>query len=227
MKISSLSTALVAGVAISLATMTVAADATTTVVCLGDSITEGVSTDEASQPYPDCLQELLGLEYLVKNSGVASATTVRLLQSFPALVKIKKANILVIMAGVNDINIWDGETGSIYGPAQTISRLTEIGYKATELEARVIYLTIWPDDDFTPAKLEAIRQINTWIVNEAGTVVGGAKGNDSAELLTGKAGATAAGLKSDLHDGSNLHLNTNGHRALAEAVAKALLPDNQ
>ena len=189
------------------------------VVCLGDSITKGVSTDPDSTPYPEQLQALLGDRYVVINSGVPSANTAGLLGGYSSLVSSRKPRVVALLAGVNDIAVWDpsDETRTMYRPEGAIQRLRELGARTTALGARTIYLTIWPDDDFTGEKRDAIVKINRWVLEKSPGETPGSMSIDNAPL-TDRAG----NLRPNFHDGSNLHLNQAGHRQLAEAVANVI-----
>ena len=193
-----------------------------TVVCLGDSITKGVSTDGGSVPYPEHAQELLGEGVRVVNLGFPSAHTAYLRQEFPRQVAPLKPAWVIVLAGVNDVNIWDGSPASLYAPQQVIGRLRELGAAAAGIGARTMYLTFWPDEDFSAARLAAVRQINTWILDAAGREIPKAVAFDAAKTITASPGAAASGALPALHDGSHLHLNADGHRRLAADVVSAL-----
>ena len=205
------------------------------VECLGDSITAGVSNDPDSIPYPDVLAQLLKDEYRVINNGVPSLHTYSLLTNFRSggaksnsdqNVVVGVADRIVVLAGVNDINLWDGEAGSLYGPAAVIERLRDLGLDAHQAGASTLYLTAWPDDDFSDKKRAAMGRINTWILSSAASEVEGASAVDLAQTLTGTPGVEATNVLAAYHDGSHLHLNAAGHRKLAEVVYTALTGRN-
>ena len=192
------------------------------VVCLGDSITKGVSTDADSAPYPECVQAILGEGFDVVNCGFASMNTAYFVQEFARQIASRKPRWVVILGGVNDVNIWDRSEDSHYAPEKVIGRLRVLGEETTKVGARPMFLTFWPDDDFPEWKLAAVRQINEWILQEAGREIPGAVALDAAKIITGSPGDRPASPADDLHDGSQLHLNAKGHRVLAVAVARAL-----
>lgn len=77
------------------------------VVCIGDSITEGIGADEGKS-YPSQLQELLGPKWEVLNCGLSGRTLLRK-GDFPywvedAFTRAKdfKPDVVVIMLGTND-----------------------------------------------------------------------------------------------------------------------------
>jgi lysophospholipase L1-like esterase len=193
------------------------------VECIGDSITAGNSTDPESKPYPEEMAALLGGTYRVINSGVPSAHTVALLERFRSTAAKNTPSKIVVLAGVNDINIWDEQSGSTYGPRAVIARLRDLGVEAYQRGATTLYLTIWPDDDFSKKKRAAIAQVNEWILTRASKEVQRATAIDLMKTMTGQPGSKAAGPLEAYHDGSHLHLNAMGHRKVAEIVAKVLL----
>ena len=97
------------------------ADSTLRVACIGDSMTEGVGTDDFStQSYPAILQSLLGDGYKVGNFGVSCATMLKNgkdagnpfgYSGLPAMQKALDYNpdIVVIALGVNDCKSYNWE----------------------------------------------------------------------------------------------------------------------
>lgn len=89
--------------------------------CLGDSMTEGVGTDDFSrQSYPAVLQQLLGDKYRVGNFGVSCATMLKEgvdaekpfgYSGLPAMQRAIDWNpdIVIISLGVNDVKNYNWE----------------------------------------------------------------------------------------------------------------------
>lgn len=95
--------------------------ATTTVACIGDSITAGVNLSSLAQAYPEKLQQLLGTNYNVINYGV-SGTTMLLQGDYPywgtsdyvASHNPPLPDIVIIMLGTNDSKPQNWRYGSNY-----------------------------------------------------------------------------------------------------------------
>lgn len=116
------------------------------VACIGDSITGGYAANATS--YPTALQQRLGAQWKVTNFGVSGA---RIDTSSPdvydeqwlALVQRKRYNIIVCLAGINDIrNSVSGSTA--FGQLQTLysSILADPGNK-------LVVCTLLPFHDST------------------------------------------------------------------------------
>ncbi len=89
------------------------------VACVGDSITEGVGTQNPKQDsYPAKLQDVLGAGWNVQNFGVGGRTMLRKADPFdhhPAL--DSNPNIVIIALGTNDAKaaIWSGHKNEFVG----------------------------------------------------------------------------------------------------------------
>ncbi|MHB1082496.1 MAG: GDSL-type esterase/lipase family protein [Prosthecobacter sp.] len=89
------------------------------VACVGDSITEGVGTQNPKQDsYPAKLQEVLGAGWNVQNFGISGRTMLRKADPFdhhPAL--SSSPNIVIIALGTNDSKtpIWSGHKNEFIG----------------------------------------------------------------------------------------------------------------
>lgn len=194
-------------------------DADYVIECIGDSITAGSSTDPASRPYPEELVRLLGAGHRVINSGVPGAHTYSMVERFLERDSEDHPQCIVVLAGVNDINLWDGQRGSLYGPGALIERLRALGVTANRRGGRTLFATIWPDDDFSDEKLAAMREVNEWILTRAPYEVPGATSIDLMLTMTGQPGETASFLLQPYHDGSHIHLNAEGHKKVAAVIA--------
>lgn len=80
-----------------------------TIVCLGDSITYGFDNSSSSKninqvetPYPKALQDLLGDNYNIINSGNVGWQAKHALQHLSTLVYDYKPEKVIIMFGIND-----------------------------------------------------------------------------------------------------------------------------
>ena len=192
------------------------------IMCIGDSITAGTSTDPESRPYPTVLETLLGGRHAVENRSVPGAKTTSMVEDVRSRARERSPDIVVILAGVNDINVWDERQGSLYGPGAVIERLRGLGVVASGAGARTIYATFWPDSDFSEAKIDAVRKVNAWILKRAPYEVPNASSLDLMQVMTGHPGDQAALLLPEYHDGGWLHLNAAGHRQIAEAIAERI-----
>jgi len=197
-------------------------DADYLIECIGDSITAGSSTDPESRPYPEELRRLLGAGYRVVNKGVPGAHTFSMVERFQVDDSGDDPRCIVVLAGVNDINVWDGQRGSLYGPGALIERLRALGLTANRRGGRTLFATIWPDDDFSETKLAAVREVNEWILTRATHEVPGATSIDLMQTMTGQPGGKAEFLLPPYHDGSLIHLNARGHQKVAEVIAANL-----
>jgi lysophospholipase L1-like esterase len=89
------------------------------VACVGDSITEGIGTQNPKQDsYPAKLQEVLGTGWSVQNFGVGGRTMLRKADPFdhhPAL--SSRPDIVIIALGTNDSKtpIWSGHKNEFVG----------------------------------------------------------------------------------------------------------------
>ena len=83
------------------------------VLCLGDSLTEGLVTSNKYEfyPYTNCLQEMLGNEYEVVNKGYSGDRTDQIMNSLIELIKCTGFDyqFAIILGGTNDLCQTDGE----------------------------------------------------------------------------------------------------------------------
>ena len=132
------------------------------VACIGDSMTEGVGTDDFStQSYPAQLQTLLGREYVVGNFGVSCATMLRNGTDagrpfgyiiHPAMRNVIDFNpdIVIIALGVNDCKSYNWENFNSEFTADYQSLIDTLSMLPALPE---IYLVIEPYVQETPQTL--------------------------------------------------------------------------
>ncbi len=205
-----------------------------TVVVLGDSITDGVtSTWGANRRWTDYLAQRLAAQrvvprYGIANAGIsgnrilldANAPNYTIFESFgrSALTRLSPdaldrsgARTLVVLEGINDIQQTPHQTD----PQQIIAGLTRIVTLAHGRGLRVVGATILPWQgwrSYTP-ELEQVRQaVNTWI-RTAG-VVDAVADLDAAT----RDPANPLRLLPAYDSGDHLHPNDAGDKAMAAAV---------
>lgn len=207
-----------------------------TVVALGDSITDGVtSTRGANRRWTDYLAARLAAsraipDYGVANSGI-SGNRVLLDSGYPDYTRFSTAGIsalarlpqdvldragartVVVFEGINDIQ----QTPHQADPAQIIAGLSQIAAQARARGLRVIGATIMPWKGWgtwTP-ELEATRVVvNTWIRNGGGGQLAGVADFDAAT----RDPADPQRMRPDFDSGDHLHPNDAGDRAMAGVV---------
>ena len=124
---------------------------TTTVVCIGDSITRGDST---TPTYPESLARLTGFTTI--NKGVNGETTDNIYARFMSDVINQSPDYVVILGGQNDI--------SLNVPPSRI----KINIQSMVVEARAynitpVLCTIMPSDKHNSTQNAIRSELNTWI----------------------------------------------------------------
>lgn len=205
-----------------------------TVVVLGDSITDGVtSTWGANRRWTDYLAQRLAAQRAVPRYGIANAgisgnrilldggaPNYTIFHSFgrSALARLSwdglnraGARTLIVFEGINDIQQTPHQTD----PAPIVAGLTQLTKQARDRGLRVVGATIMPWQgwgSYTP-ELERVRQaVNTWIrTSGAFDAVADldAATRDPANPLR---------LRPAYDSGDHLHPNDAGDRAMAAAV---------
>lgn len=124
------------------------------VVFLGDSITDAWAHNDGNQFFP-------GKGYL--NRGISGQTTPQLLVRFQQDVVDLKPNVVVILAGINDIA---GNTG-VADPQMIENNFKSMVSIANANNVRVVLSSILPASNFPWRKgiypAEEIRQLNHWL----------------------------------------------------------------
>jgi lysophospholipase L1-like esterase len=210
-----------------------------TVVALGDSITDGVtSTWGANRRWTDYLARRLANQRQVPAYGVANAgisgNRVLLDANAPdwniyagsgrsALARLggdvlarAGARTVIVFEGINDIQQTPHQTD----PQQIIAGLAQIGQQARDRGLRVVGATIMAWEGWGPynAELEATREaVNTWI--RTGGAFDAVADFDAAT----RDPANPHRLLPAYDSGDHLHPNDAGDKAMADAIALSSL----
>jgi lysophospholipase L1-like esterase len=165
------------------------------VACLGDSLT-------AAGLYCSDLAGLLGVQ--TKAFGYASQGTTYIGAHIDDVLAWKP-DVVVVLAGVNDLPSSNGATIAING-------LTRIYQKIREAGAMVVAVEIVPWHGYASAPGHEVNtdKVNTWIRREA---------NVDAVVVTSSMGDYAGRLKDEYNSGDGLHLNREGQAELAALIA--------
>jgi lysophospholipase L1-like esterase len=198
-----------------------------TVVALGDSITDGVtSTPGANRRWTDFLAARLATsavpDYGVANSGISGNRV--LLDSSragrSALTRLPYdvldragARTVIVFAGINDIQ----RTPRRGDPEEIIAGLAQIAAQARDRGLRVVGATVLPWKGWgrwTPER-EAVRvAVNAWIRAGGDGAFAGVADFDAAM----RDPADPERLRPGYDSGDHLHPNDAGNRAMARAV---------
>lgn len=121
--------------------------------CFGDSITESVEASEDSKRYPSILQTLVGKDYLVKNHGVAGASTLNI-AARQGGIPIHLVNDLTFGSGVTSINPIESDFASNYPSIDS------------EWSAAIVNPSGFPD--FNPAYIDG-HKCNVFVTRSGST----------------------------------------------------------
>ena len=207
-----------------------------TIVLLGDSITDGVgSTTDQDRRWPDVLAARLAARsdsvWGVANQGISGNRILHDGSAQSALARFDRdvlavpgARYVVIFEGINDLGRgtpMQGPLAAIFGPPEPVSAEQMIsGYRQLILRAharglKVIGATIAPygGAGYFSAEGEAKRQtINGWIRN--GGAFDGVIDFDQAL----RDPADPKQMRADYHAGDHLHGSDAGYKAMGEAI---------
>ena len=206
-----------------------------TVVCLGDSITEGVgSTPGAFRGWPDRLAERLQANattrgWTVVNAGIGSN---RLLHSTPSanalsrfdrdVLAVPGVSKVIIALGINDIQYSRRNPAEAVGADDIIAAMAQLVARAQARGVRVIGGTITPFEgsgSYSPEG-EAMRsKVNAWIRNSG--VLDGVIDFDKAVRDPLHPGQILAAADS----GGRLHPNDAGYAMMGDAIDLELFAD--
>ena len=186
----------------------------TRVVFFGDSITDNWSKAGYGGFFP-------GKPYV--NRGIGGQTTSQMLVRFRADVLALDPDVVVILAGTNDVA---GNSGPI-APEAIENNLASMAELAKAHDVRVVFASILPVADdkkdgagqalvrTTDRPMATLRAINAWMADYA-------RRNGHVYLDYATAVADAAGaFKADLN-GDGLHPNAAGYAVMAPLAEKAI-----
>jgi lysophospholipase L1-like esterase len=168
------------------------------VVALGDSIT--------ASGYPAVLADELGGSWTVLNKGVPGNGTPQMIDRFASDVTPAGPRVVVILAGINDQPLYDGN------PAGVEEGLTTLYRDALAIGAVPVPVTILPDGRgvyWTPTMEAARLQVNAWIRDQPYPYV-----DAEGEMVQ----PGTADLLPAYDPGDGTHPNADGVRALAGVV---------
>ena len=193
---------------------------TVTVICLGDSTTAGTPLykspleappdgegDERSQ-YAYWLRQWHP-DWCVLNRGVNGERSDQIAARFDRDVLAHAPDVVVIIAGVNDVH-------QGFGAEQVIHHLRAMYDRARAAGLPVVAGTIVPYNTATPDANARMREINAWIAEEAR--------RDPNLTCADTRAATAAPDDPDRLAASpdGLHPDIDGYRRMAEALEPAI-----
>lgn len=204
----------------------------TTVVTLGDSITDGVrATPDSNRRWPDLLAERLqkaGRRSVgVANAGISANRLLSEGEGYNALARfdsdvlaVPGVTHVVILEGVNDIGSAFSQKRAIPTAEDLIGAYRQMIVRAHDRGVKVIVATILPykGAGYWSEQGEAVRvAVNDWI-----------RGNDEADGFVDLARAIAdpadpARMAKPYDVGDALHPNDEGFRVMADAVDLKLL----
>ncbi len=191
-------------------------DAPKGVVVAGDSLTDAPLLPEAGPRWSEVLAARL-LGTAVVNASIAGNRVVLgngygrpLVQRFDEdVLGLSGVGTVVLLAGTNDLSMG-------ISPERLERELTGLVDRAHVRGLRVVLVTVPPATERRARSVAARRRVNAWVLRSgnADLVV------DADALLRDPSGAERLAEQYDSGDG--LHLSPAGHRALGEAVARAL-----
>lgn len=146
----------------------------------------------------------------VLNRGVNRERTEAIAARFERDVLAHAPDVLVLLAGVNDI--YDGDAA-----ADVIARLDALYRRARDARLRVVACSILPYDTATPDQIAHMGAVNHWIRDTAATRA------DMAFCDTRAAAAAAPDAPDRLYDSPDgLHPGVEGYRRMADAIAPVI-----
>ena len=190
------------------------------IVALGDSTTAGTPLFQSPIEAPPSGRGNAQSQYAywltqrhpdwqVLNRGVNGERSDQIAARFSRDVISASPEVVVILAGVNDV--YQGRA------AETVIAQLETMYaRAAASHIKVVAATIVPYDTAAPAANAAMRQINAWIAEEGGR-------NANIRVADTRR-AAAASNDPDKLDGSpdGLHPDVAGYRRMAEVIEPAI-----
>lgn len=190
------------------------------IVALGDSTTAGTpgwkspieappgGEGDVTSQYAYWLMQARP-EWEVLNRGVNRETSAQVRARFDRDVLAASPDVVVIIAGVNDI--YAGQPAS-----DVIEQLRGMYDRAREHGIRVVAGSIIPYNTATPDQNARMREVNEWIRGVAAAVPG-------IDFVDTRAAAAAAGDPDRLFESPDeLHPSPEGYRRMARAIIRAL-----
>jgi lysophospholipase L1-like esterase len=189
------------------------------IVGLGDSTTAGTPQFEsplesppngAGNPQSQYAYWMMKThpEWTVINQGVNGQRSDEILARFDSSVLSHHPQIVVVLAGVNDL--YQG-----YPPEAVIQNLKTIYARAKQAKIRVIACSIIPYNGM-PAKIESrMRQVNEWIASYSAD-----NGLSFCDLFKAVENPSRPGTLISTPDG--LHPDVAGYRKMGEAITKVI-----
>ncbi|GEM_PF-359317 len=189
------------------------------IVALGDSITAGAPSFISPLEYPPAGKGNEESQYsywvmqahpewFVLNRGVSGERTDEILKRFDSDALAHEPNIVIVMAGVNDLS-------QGYEPAWVKKHLTQIYRRAIAQKINVLACTIIPYNGATPGVQERMKEVNKWIMEYSELI--GAGNCDTYKAMEDK---KRPGRLISTKDG--LHPDIEGYQILGEKITGCL-----
>lgn len=190
-----------------------------TIVALGDSTTAGTPgfqspveapPDGRGDPQSQYAYWMMQRhpEWRVVNRGVNGERTDDMLRRFARDVAAQHPQVVIILAGVNDL--YEGDPAS-----RIIEQLQALYTRATEQDVTVVACTIMPYAGMNEAQRTAMAQVNTWIRDYSAS-----HGLLFCDLFSVLRDPASPWQLKDSPDG--LHPDVAGYRAMGEALTGVL-----
>ncbi len=198
------------------------AKAILTIVALGDSTTAGTPgfrsplespPDGSGDPRSQYAYWILQShpDWRVINQGINGQRSDQILARFDSSVSQHHPDVVVVLAGVNDL--FQGTPAE-----QVIQNLKEIYRRAAAQRIRVIACTILPYNRMSPEVQARMAKVNTWIKSFSES-----SGFTFCDLFHSVENPRHPGTLASTPDG--LHPDVAGYRKMAEAIAVAIQPE--
>ena len=196
-------------------------DKKSTIVCFGDSITDGVgSTNDKHSRYPDLLSTKIKLNkdtsYLsVINEGITATrvTTQGIERYSHDVLEIKGIKYIIFLYGVNDINWLDSTFSEVIEAYKKIINL------AHENNIFIYGCTILPygkNEIWTEVREKVRKEVNNWIRHTKSDEGGFDAFFDFDEFMKDTNDETI--LKHEYDCGDGLHPNNQGYQRMVQAI---------